>query len=191
MFVLEVIFRDGIAFIFPLLKSILDSFDAWNKVTLLEVPLLESNDFVLSISLNGFFKQLFLLLLVKFEVFKLIFQVYDFIIWKENCFHNSSGLSVRLLDADIRPCTCRLCCCIKCRHITPVWLFALIFDTHLHCLFLAFKWKVLFRICWPAIPEINWTTSKSRFACDIVLKCLKLIDSSHVSPFCLNKILIL
>lgn len=135
MLVLEVIFWDLVALILPFVNSLLKSFDACHKVIFLEVPLLDSDDLVFAIALDSLFEKILLLLFIEFQVFKFIFQIYDFIIWKQNCFHYTSSLGISL-NADVWSCWFYwLICTIQGRDIAHVWFLALILNTFFHCFF--------------------------------------------------------
>jgi hypothetical protein len=64
--VLEVVLRYLIAFSFSFCEPLLEPLDAVQEIIFFEVPLLNSDDLVLAISLDCFFKQFFLLKFVKF-----------------------------------------------------------------------------------------------------------------------------
>ena len=56
MLILEVVLGYSIALLFPLAEPLLNTLDAADKVTLLEVPLLESDDLVLAVARDCFFE---------------------------------------------------------------------------------------------------------------------------------------
>lgn len=112
MLVLEEIFRDLVSLIVPFLEPFSEGIYRLLKILLFQVPLLKSNHLVLLVTLDGFLEKRLLLDLVLLEVLKLVFEVDDFIVRKQNCFDDTTSGAIRG-NCGVVTRSCRSGCLIK------------------------------------------------------------------------------